>query len=77
MRLLSGCDAACGRIGAYRHYGSETLMRVLCKRILDPARFDYFNISIAVNSKQNIEKPLLSSLDKGNGQGLFSFIQQI
>jgi hypothetical protein len=30
------------------HYGSETLMSILRKRILDPARFDYFNISVAV-----------------------------
>jgi hypothetical protein len=30
------------------HYGSETLMHIMCKRILDPARFDYSHIYVAL-----------------------------
>jgi len=30
------------------HYGTQTLLHVLCKRILKPARFDYSNIRIEV-----------------------------
>ena len=33
---------------AETHYGSETLMHILVRRILDPARFDYSNISIII-----------------------------
>ena len=30
------------------HYGSATLMHVMCQRILDPAGFDYSGIKIAI-----------------------------
>jgi hypothetical protein len=33
---------------AETHYGSETLMHILTKRILDPAGFNYSNISVIV-----------------------------
>ena len=30
------------------HYGTQTLLHILCKRILAPARFDYSDIKIEV-----------------------------
>jgi len=33
------------------HYGSETLMHIMCQRILKPARFDYSDIRIALKRK--------------------------
>ena len=30
------------------HYGSETLIHILCKRILDPVHYDYSDIKVVI-----------------------------
>jgi len=32
------------------HYGTQTLIHILCKRILDPARFNYSHIRIVLKA---------------------------